>query len=169
MHSYRRRKGCWQLRADPWRPQTHDQSCFISLIDFQIETGKAVDLLGSLVALLNRHLHRLGFLVGDEKNDVHVLIESHGTLGTPKNLNGRSGILGSSELQSEVVAALLARLAAEVGIALDIMKGTRDLIIVDDDAGLKLVNGLSEQNRFAILGLDGEAYAFGYVSTAMAE
>ena len=49
------------------------------------------------------------------------------------------------------------------------MKGTRDLIIVDDDVGLKLVNGLSEQNRFAILGLNGEAYAFGYVSTAMAE
>ena len=49
------------------------------------------------------------------------------------------------------------------------MKGTRDLIIIDDDAGLKLVNGLSEQNRFAILGLNGEAYAFGYVSTAIAE
>lgn len=41
------------------------------------------------------------------------------------------------------------------------MKGTRDLIIVDDDVGLKLVNGLSEKNRFAILGLNGEAYAFG--------
>lgn len=49
------------------------------------------------------------------------------------------------------------------------MKGTRDLIIIDDDVGLKLVNGLSEQNRFAILGLNGEAYAFGYVSRTMAE
>lgn len=49
------------------------------------------------------------------------------------------------------------------------MKGTRDLIIIDDDVGLKLVNGLSEQNRFTVLGLNGEAYAFGYVSTAMAE
>ena len=41
------------------------------------------------------------------------------------------------------------------------MKDTRDLIIVDDDIGLKLVNGLSEQNYFTVLGLDGEAYAFG--------
>ena len=103
----------------------------------------------------------MSFLVGDEKNDVHVLIESHGTLGALKNLNGRGGILGSGELQSKVVAALLARLAAEIGITLDIMKGTRDLIIVDYDIGLKLVNGLSEQNSFTVLGLNGEAYAFG--------
>lgn len=41
------------------------------------------------------------------------------------------------------------------------MKDTRDLIIVDDDIRLKLVYGLSEKNRFAILGLNGEAYAFG--------
>lgn len=41
------------------------------------------------------------------------------------------------------------------------MKSTRDLIIIDDDIGLKLVNGLSEQNCFTVLGLDGEAYAFG--------
>ena len=41
------------------------------------------------------------------------------------------------------------------------MKGTRDLVIVNYDVRLKLVYGLSEKNRFAILGLNGEAYAFG--------
>ena len=98
----------------------------------------------SLRALLDRNPYGLGILIGDKKNDVLILVESDRTLSSADNLNRDRGILRRIHLESKIVAGLLLRKTAELGVILDVMQRSGNIISVDHDVGLKRVNGLSE-------------------------
>lgn len=97
------------------------------------KAGKAILLSGRLVVLSGYDLNRLGRVALNQTNPIHVLVESDRALRPADNLDGRGGSFVSLELQSEVVALLLGRLGAKLGISGDVMQGACNLGIADSD------------------------------------
>lgn len=121
------------------------------------KAGKAILLGGRLIALSGYDLNRLGRVALNQTNPIHVLVEGDRALRPADNLDGRGGFLVSLELQSEIVALLLSRLRAKLGIAGDVMQGACNLGITDSDIRLKFAYGLSEDSGLPVLRLNGEA------------
>lgn len=118
---------------------------------------KTILLSGRLIVLSGYDLDRLGRVALNQTNPIHVLVESDSALRPADNLDGRGGSLVSLELQGEVVALLLGRLGAKLGISGDIMQGACNLGITDNDIRLELAYGLSEDSRLPVLRRNGEA------------
>lgn len=121
------------------------------------KAGKTILLSGRLTVLSGYDLNRLGRVTLNQTNPIHVLVESDSTLRPADNLDGRGGSLVSLELQGEVVALLLGRLGAKLGIAGDVMQGACNSGIADRDIRLKVAYGLSENSSLTVLRLNGEA------------
>lgn len=121
------------------------------------KASKTILLSGRLTVLSGYDLNRLGRVTLNQTNPVHVLVESDGALRPADNLDGRGGSLVSLELQGEVVALLLGRLGAKLGIAGNVMQRACNSGIADRDIRLKVAYGLSENSSLTVLRLNGEA------------
>ena len=126
-------------------------------VGLERKASKTILLSGRPTVLSGYDLNRLGRVALDQTDPVHVLVESDRALRPADNLDGRGGSLVSLELQGEVVALLLGRLGAKLGISGDIMQSACNLGITDSDIRLELAYGLSEDSRLPALRLNGEA------------
>ena len=121
------------------------------------KASKTILLSGRLIVLSGYDLNRLGRVALNQANPIHVLVEGDSALRPADNLDGRGGSLVSLELQGEIVALLLGRLGAKLGISGDIMQGACNIGITDSDIRLELAYGLSENSSLTVLRLNGEA------------
>ena len=121
------------------------------------KASKTILLSGRLTVLSGYDLDRLRRVALNQTNPIHVLVESDRALRPADNLDGRGGSLVSLELQGEVVALLLGRLGAKLGIAGDVMQCACNLGITDSDIRLKVAYSLSENSSLTVLRLNGEA------------
>lgn len=121
------------------------------------KASKTILLSGRLIVLSGYDLNRLGRVALNQTNPIHVLVESDRALRPADNLDSRGDSLVSLELQGEVVALLLSRLRAKLGVAGDVVQGACNLGITDSDIRLKIAYGLSEDGRLPALRRNGEA------------
>ena len=121
------------------------------------KASKTILLSGRLIVLSGYDLNRLGRVALNQTNPIHVLVESDRTLRPADNLDGRGCSLVSLELQGEVVALLLSRLRAKLGISGDVMQGACNSGITDSDIRLEVAYSLSENSSLTVLRLNGEA------------
>ena len=126
-------------------------------VGLERKASKTILLSGRSIVLSGYDLNRLGRVALNQTNPIHVLVESDRALRPADNLDGRGGSLVSLELQGEVVALLLGRLGAKLGISGDIMQGACNSGIADRDIRLELAYGLSENSSLTALRLNGEA------------
>ena len=126
-------------------------------VGLERKASKTILLSGRLIVLSGYDLNRLSRVALNQTNPIHVLVEGDRALCPADNLDGRGGSLVSLELQGEVVALLLGRLGAKLGISGDVMQGACNIGITDNDIRLELAYGLSENSSLTVLRLNGEA------------
>ena len=121
------------------------------------KASKTILLSDRPIVLSGYDLNRLGRVALNQTNPIHVLVESDRALRPADNLDGRGGSIVSLELQGEVVALLLGRLGAKLGIASDVMQSACNSGIADRNIRLKVAYSLSENSSLTVLRLNGEA------------
>ena len=125
------------------------------------QTGKTIGLGDCRPVLLEDHLYRLSSLVGDPEYADAVARIKGDRIRSRQTVHelDRDSNVGRNliERKREIISLLLVYVVRELGVVLDVMKGTRDRGIGDDDVRLKDARRLSVDDCFGGYGRDVEA------------